>query len=196
MKRNHDDAATSNDSATNSSDATNNPLLPFISEFDEVQKKLLSLDEECANEQMNLQRKFDKKKQPFFDKRQEIIDKIPGFWCKALTHHPALSYLTSADLPVLEHLKSIQLFDNLDNNGSYKLTLSPVEEALKARKNDKCIDWSLFEWFTEDEWLNRPDVGEIIRREIWHAPLAYYMDTVSIDYFDDEYDMIDDEDDM
>ncbi|UKK00817.1 nucleosome assembly protein [Theileria orientalis] len=236
MKRNFEDAANSNQANPNSPDTPKNPLLPYMSEFDEVQKILLSLDEECANEQMNLQRMFDKKKQPYFDKRQEIIDKIPGFWCKALTHHPALCYLTSADLPVLEHLKSIELYDNLDNNGSYKVTFnfsekalefmsplsltkhivfgvnkenvkectritwkpgkSPVEEALKARKNDKCIDWSLFEWFTEEEWLNRPDIGEIIRREIWHAPLAYYMDTVSVDYFDDEYEMLDDEDEV
>ncbi|EKX74345.1 nucleosome assembly protein, putative [Theileria equi strain WA] len=213
--------------------ADKNPLLSHISEFDEVQKKLLQLDEECANEQMELQRKYDQKKQPFFKKRQEIIEKVPGFWCKALTHHPALSYLTSADLPILEHLKGIDLQDNLDNNGSYKLTLefsekakeymsplvlvkhvefdinketvkectkitwkpgkSPIEEALKARNNDRCIDWSIFEWFTEEEWVDRPDVGEIIRREIWHAPLAYYMDTVAMDYFDDEYNIVDDE---
>lgn len=115
-------------------------------------------------------------------------------------HHPALSYLTSADLPILEHLRQIDLMDNLDNNGSYKLTLifneaaneymsplkltkhiefdvnketvvectkinwkpgkvciktfqlnhiiqSPIDVALKARENEKCIDWSIFEWY-------------------------------------------------
>ncbi|BAM39571.1 nucleosome assembly protein [Theileria orientalis strain Shintoku] len=236
MKRNLEEDPKSKQALADLADPAKNPLIPFLSEFDEVQKALMSLDEECANEQMNIQRMFDKKKQPYYDKRQEIIDNIPGFWCKALTHHPALCYLTSADIPVLEQLKSIELYDNLDNNGSYKLTLnfsdkasefmsplsltkhvvfnnnkenvkectkitwkpgkSPVDEAIKARKNDKCIDWSLFEWFTEEEWLNRPDIGEIIRREVWHAPLAYYMDTVSVDFFDDEYEMLDDEDEV
>lgn len=208
-------------------------LLPHITDFDEVQKKLLELDEECATKQIELQREYDKKKQPHFRKRQEVIDKIPGFWAKAITHHPALSYLTTADMPILELLEKIELEDNLDNSGSYKITLtfgevareymeplvltkhtvfsenkenvvectkiewkagkSPIEVALKARTDDRCIDWSLFEWFTEDEWLNKPDFGEILRRELWHAPLAYYLDTVSVDFLDEEYDMLDED---
>ncbi|KAK1443224.1 testis-specific y-encoded like protein [Babesia gibsoni] len=210
-------------------------LLPHINDFDAVQKKLLEIDEECSNKQIELQREYDKKKQPHFRKRQEIIDKIPGFWAKAITHHPALSYLTTADMPILELLRQIDLEDNLDNSGSYKVTLtfgdaareymdtlvltkhmeftdtkervvectkihwkagkSPVDVAVKARTDDRCIDWSLFEWFTEDEWVNRPDFGEILRRELWHAPLAYYLDTVSVDFLDEEYDMMDEDDD-
>ncbi|GIX65430.1 nucleosome assembly protein [Babesia caballi] len=204
-------------------------ILPHINDFDAVQKELLRIDEECASKQIELQREYDRRKQPYFNKRQEIISRIPGFWAKAITHHPGLSYLTTADLPILEQLNSIQLDDNLDNNGSYKITLifneaarefmeplvlckhivfadnkenvvectkinwqpgkSPIEVAVKARTDERCIDWSLFEWFTEEEWVNRPDFGEILRRELWHAPLAYYLDTVSVDFVDEEYDM-------
>lgn len=105
-----------------------------------MQKKLLELDEECATKQIELQREYDKKKQPHFRKRQaglvmgylitsqEVIDKIPGFWAKAITHHPALSYLTTADMPILELLEKIELEDNLDNSGSYKITLVGYSE--------------------------------------------------------------------
>ncbi|KAK2197653.1 bifunctional Nucleosome assembly protein (NAP)/NAP-like superfamily/p53-like tetramerization domain superfamily [Babesia duncani] len=240
MKRNIDDVTAANLEGGEGVDYTNaldsnDPLFPHINDFDEVQKELLELDEQCANEQMEIQRKYDTQKQPYFERRQAIIDKIPGFWYRAISHHPALSYLTSADIAILEHLQKIELYDNLDNNGSYKLSLifnieaeeymtpliltkhiqfemnketvvectkinwkagkSPIDVAIKARENEKCIDWSLFEWFTEDEWLNRPDFGEIVRRELWHAPLAYYMNTVAIDYLDDDYSAIEEDDD-
>ncbi|ORM39614.1 Aspartic acid-rich protein [Babesia sp. Xinjiang] len=208
-------------------------IMPHIHEFDEVQKALLEIDEECAIKQIELQREYDRKKQPHFKKRQEIIDKIPGFWAKAMSHHPALSYLTTADAPILQLLQKVELDDNLDNYGSYKVTLtfaeaardymepivltkhvvfsdtkeevaectkiewkpekSPIEVALKARSEEGCIDWSLFEWFTTEEWINLPDFGEVLRRELWHAPLAYYMDNVSVDFVDDEYDILDDD---
>ncbi|CDR94782.1 nucleosome assembly protein, putative [Babesia bigemina] len=222
-------------------------VLPYIHEFDEVQKQLLDIDEECANRQIEIQREYDRKKQPHFKRRQacviydlfngvqEIINKIPGFWARAILHHPALSYLTTADMPVLELLEKVELDDNIDNNGSYKVTLTfgegareymeplvltkhvrfsdnkedvvecteihwrpgmnPIDVAIKARSDERCIDWSLFEWFTKDEWINRPDFGEILRRELWHAPLAYYLDTVSVDFVDDEYDMLEEDDD-
>ncbi|GBE60071.1 nucleosome assembly protein [Babesia ovata] len=212
-------------------------VLPYIHEFDEVQKELLDIDEECANRQIEIQREYDRKKQPHFRRRQAcgIINKIPGFWARAILHHPALSYLTTADTPLLELLEKVDLEDNIDNNGSYKVTLtfgedareymeplvltkhirfsnnkedvvecteihwrpgmSPIDVAVKARSDERCIDWSLFEWFTKDEWVNRPDFGEILRRELWHAPLAYYLDTVSVDFVDDEYDMLDEDDD-
>ncbi|EDO05923.1 Nucleosome assembly protein (NAP) family protein [Babesia bovis T2Bo] len=205
----------------------------YMHDFDAVQKVLLEIDEECAVKQIELQREYDRKKQPHFKKRQEIIDKIPGFWAKAISHHPALSYLTTADAPILELLQKIDLEDNIDNNGSYKVTLtfteeareymeplvltkhivftndkddvvectkiewkegkSPIEVAQKARSDERCIDWSLFEWFTTEEWVNRPDFGEILRRELWHAPLAYYLDTVSVDFADDDYGILDDD---
>lgn len=200
-----------------------------------MQRELLEIDEECATKQIELQREYDQKKQPLFIKRQEIINKVPGFWAKAIIHHPGLSYLTSADTPILELLNKIELEDNLDNFGSYKVTLtfdekareymeplvlvkhldftdnketvlectkiewkagkSPIDVALKARADDKCIDWSLFEWFTSEEWINRPDFGEVLRRELWHAPLAYYLDTVSVDFLDEEYDILDEDED-
>lgn len=61
-------------------------MLPYINDFDEgrvvffvdginlvVQKELLELDEECANRQIEIQREFDRRKQPHFKKRQVCV---------------------------------------------------------------------------------------------------------------------------
>ncbi|CDI82738.1 nucleosome assembly domain-containing protein, putative, partial [Eimeria acervulina] len=58
--------------------------------------------------------------------------------------------------------------------------------------------WSFFEWFSKEPWPECwPDVGEVIRREIWHSPVAYFLgDALSDeDEDDDEEDDEDDDDD-
>lgn len=96
-------------------------LEPHMKDLDGIQAELQKLEEECAKQQMVVQKEFDEKKKPVLVKRQEIIDKIPGFWCRCLRNHPQLAYLVEEDIPVLEHLKRIDLDDNIDEHGSYKI---------------------------------------------------------------------------
>lgn len=203
-------------------------MAPHMESFNKIQKELQELDEQCAREQMKIQKTYDDKKKPWFEKRQAIIEKVPGFWCHTFQNHPAL-YIINEDIAILEHLKRIDLDDNLDDTGSYKISFvfdegarqfmepltlvkrvkfenneenvtdcteikwkedkSPIEAARQRRELDKrCEEWSIFEWFTKKPWGGdeKPDLGEVIRREIWHAPLAYYTDSVSVGEHDDE----------
>ncbi|KAF8822428.1 putative nucleosome assembly protein (naP), partial [Cardiosporidium cionae] len=191
-----------------------------------VQSELQKLDEDCAREQMIIQNKFDEKKKPWFEKRQGIIDSIPGFWCRTLRRHPILAYIIPEDIEILNFLRRIDLEDNIDDSGSYKISFSfsdkakeflepltivkhvkfesdkeqveecteikwksgknPIEKALERRKADEnCDDWSIFEWFTkqseDDRNEDRIDIGEVIRRDIWHSPLPHFLGTAGAD---------------
>lgn len=110
-----------------------------------VQKELQRLDEACAREQMTIQRDYDEKKQPFFEKRQNIINKVPGFWSKALQHHPALCLLTPADFNILQYLTKIDLKDNLDDNGSYKITFTFDDNASEYMEPLSIVKYIVFE---------------------------------------------------
>lgn len=226
-----------------SSDEATALLQPHMKDLDGIQAELQKLEEECAKKQMVVQKEFDAKKKPVLVKRQEIIDKIPGFWCRCLRNHPQLAYLVEEDIPVLEHLKQIDLDDNIDEHGSYKIKFTFGEgaraymEPLVLEKhvqfrNDPCseevlnvteINWkdgkspvaaaeakrdgdgdddvdvvSFFEWFTKEpsDAAARLEVGEIIRREIWHAPVPYFLNEVAdIDEEDDDDDVSDDDED-
>lgn len=218
-------------------------LKPFMDDLEKIQKALQDLDEQCARKQMEVQKEFDVSKKPILEKRQAVLDKIPGFWATALRNHHMFALLSEEDEPVLKHLKSIELDDNLDDSGSYRIKFvfgegakehfSPLELVKEVRfgvpgpgdeevveateivwknkeKNPVALvvaerekggeedtaPWSLFEWFTKEAWPeSRPDVGEVIRREIWHSPVAYFLgDALSDDDEDGLSDELDESD--
>ncbi|EUD68012.1 aspartic acid-rich protein [Plasmodium inui San Antonio 1] len=213
------------------------PLMPFMKDFEEIQKGIEQLDIKCAHEQMNIQKQYDVKKKPLFEKREEIIEKVPRFWANTLRKHPALSDIVPEDIEILNCLVKLDLKDNMDNNGSYKITFTFNEKAKEYMEplilvkhvtfdnnqekvvectrikwkdgknpieyvcNNRCdLDnempkWSFFEWFTTEELQDKPDVGELIRREIWHNPLAYYLGLDDFDDFEEDFDEEFDDDD-
>ncbi|KAH7647780.1 nucleosome assembly [Cryptosporidium bovis] len=186
----------------------------------------MELDKECAKEQMVIQRQFDEKKKPMFVKRREIIEKIPKFWARTISKHPVfIESMQNEDIEVLEHLKDIELDDNLDDEGSYKIKLtfddsvsehmepsvlikhvifkdgvetvkevtkikwrsespkSRISKRLFKEGNSKEEDelnneeiFSFFDFFTDDVNGDGIDIGDIIRRDIYHSPLFYFCE--------------------
>lgn len=183
----------------------------------------MELDNECAKEQMAIQRQFDEKKKPIFNERRSIIEKIPKFWAETISKHPVFQEnIHPEDLEVLEFLKDIELEDNLDDEGSYRIKLifdEAVSNLMKPnilvkhvvfKDNEEIvkevteISWakespraaiekkfsgaenkeeeygrsivSFFDFFSEHIPEESIDIGEIIRRDIFHAPLLYYCE--------------------
>ena len=56
---------------------------------------------------------------------------------------------------------------------------NPVAKVLAEREKEEDEDlgpWSFFEWFTKEPWPeSRPDIGEHMRREIWHSPINFFL---------------------
>ncbi|KJP88615.1 aspartic acid-rich protein [Plasmodium fragile] len=238
MKRDRSENSVENTSDPKHSKIENDdPLIPFMKDFEDIQKDIEQLDIKCAHEQMNIQKQYDEKKKPLFEKRDEIIEKVPGFWANTLRKHPALSDIVPEDIDILNCLVKLDLKDNMDNNGSYKITFTFNEKAKEYMEpltlvkhvtfdnnQEKVVEctrikwkdgknpiaavsnnrsdldnempkWSIFEWFTTEELQDKPDVGELIRREIWHNPLSYYLGLEDFDDFDEDFDEEFDDDD-
>jgi len=87
----------------------------------EIQDRIQEIDDECVKEQMKVQQEYDVKKAPLFEERQGIISRIPGFWGNALLNHGAMEVIVDEDKKFIKCLTRIDLEDNLDDLGSYKI---------------------------------------------------------------------------
>ncbi|XDA77575.1 hypothetical protein R6Z07F_007708 [Ovis aries] len=89
-----------------------------IEHIDEVQNEIDRLNEQASEEILKVEQKYNKLRQPFFQKRSELIAKIPNFWVTTFVNHPqvsallgeedeeALHYLTRVEVTEFEDIKS------------------------------------------------------------------------------------------
>ncbi|XP_072285297.1 protein SET-like [Pyxicephalus adspersus] len=100
-----------------------------IEHIDEVQNEIDRLNEQASEEILKVEQKYNKLRQPFFQKRSELIAKIPNFWVTTFVNHPqvsallgeedeeALHYLTRVEVTEFEDIKSGYRIDfNFDEN--------------------------------------------------------------------------------
>lgn len=56
---------------------------------------LSRLNEQASEEILKVEQKYNKLRQPFFQKRSELIAKIPNFWVTTFVNHPQGKLLDS-----------------------------------------------------------------------------------------------------
>lgn len=59
-----------------------------IERIDEVQNEIDRLNEQASEEILKVEQKYNKMRQPHFQRRTELISKIPNFWVTAFVNHP------------------------------------------------------------------------------------------------------------
>ncbi|XP_025843941.1 protein SET-like [Vulpes vulpes] len=94
-----------------------------IEHTDEVQNEIDRLNEQTSEEILKLEQKYNKLRQPFFQKRSELMAQIPNFWVTTFVNHPQVSallgvedeevmhYLTRVEVTEFEDIKSGFYFD-------------------------------------------------------------------------------------
>jgi len=99
-----------------------------------VQLQLQLLEEGCAKEQIAIQQRYDRKRQPHFERRSKMLRKIPVFWRNALCGHP-LRLTHPAETEALAFLQDLDVRDNLDESGSYEVRATFSENSLFKEKS-------------------------------------------------------------
>ena len=177
-------------------------VMAYLDSVERVQAELLELDIASSKEQLQVQRRYDSLRQPLLEQRRADIAKIPDFWFSAIRNHPSSDayVFDSIDSAPLAYLIHLDLHDNIDDHGSYRIVFEFIpnpyfsESCLERTVNffpDMLITatpirWaphqrprsdprSLFSWFsnTESEY-EETDWGEIFRQDLWQNPFAYY----------------------
>uniref|UniRef100_A0A2K6QQI5 SET nuclear proto-oncogene n=1 Tax=Rhinopithecus roxellana TaxID=61622 RepID=A0A2K6QQI5_RHIRO len=179
----------------------------------EQQEAIEHIDEEI----LKVEQKYNKLRQPFFQKRSELISKIPNFWVTTFVNHPqvsavlgeedeeALHYLTRVEVTEFEYIKSVlskEFHLNESGDASSKSTeikwksgkdltkRSSQTQNKASRKRQHEEPESLFTWFTDHSDAGADELGEVFKDDIWPNPLQYYL----VPDMDDEEGEEDDDD--
>ncbi|XP_052789967.1 protein SET-like [Mya arenaria] len=93
-----------------------------IEQIDEVQNEIDRLNEQASEEILKVEQKYNKLRQPFFQKRSDLIAKIPNFWVTAFVNHPQVSaLLNEEDEEALQFLTKVEVQEFEDIKSGYKI---------------------------------------------------------------------------
>ncbi|XP_072672219.1 protein SET-like [Canis lupus baileyi] len=93
-----------------------------IEHIDEVQNEIDRLNEEASEEILKVEQKYNKLCQPFFQRRSELIPKIPNFWVTTFVNHPQVSVLLGEeDEEALHYLTRVEVTESEDIKSGYRI---------------------------------------------------------------------------
>jgi len=90
--------------------ADDSKLNEIYTKLDEVQEKIEKLNDEAAEEIVQIERKYAAKRQPIYKERNAVIKRIPNFWKTALMNHSLLiECFSNEDQEVLNYLDELEV---------------------------------------------------------------------------------------
>uniref|UniRef100_A0A2K5M2Z8 Uncharacterized protein n=1 Tax=Cercocebus atys TaxID=9531 RepID=A0A2K5M2Z8_CERAT len=88
---------------------------------DEVQNEIDRLNEQASEEILKVEQKYDKLRQPFFQKMSELIAKIPNFGLTTFVNHSQMSALLEEDKEALRYLTRVEMTEFEDIKSGYRI---------------------------------------------------------------------------
>merc|ERR1719251_408588 len=80
------------------------------------------MNEKASEEILKVEQKYNQLRRPFFDKRNEIIARIPKFWLTAFINHPQISSIIEEDEEdALQYLSKLEVEEFEDIKSGYKI---------------------------------------------------------------------------
>ncbi len=95
-----------------------------LEEIDANQNEIDLLNEKASEEILKVEQKYNKLRRPFYDKRNEIIARIPKFWLTAFINHPQISSVIEEDEEdALQFLSRLEVEEFEDIKSGYRIKL-------------------------------------------------------------------------
>jgi len=121
-----DNKLLSNENDNNNEDDTSRDYDPetqkTLEEIDATQNEIDSLNEKASEEILKVEQKYNKLRKPFFEKRNELIAKIPNFWVTAFVNHPQISAILDEDEEECLHfLSKLEVEEFEDIKSGYRI---------------------------------------------------------------------------
>uniref|UniRef100_T1JLF6 Protein SET n=1 Tax=Strigamia maritima TaxID=126957 RepID=T1JLF6_STRMM len=90
-----------------------------LEEIDACQNEIDALNEKASEEILKVEQKYNKLRKPYFEKRNEIIKKIPNFW---FVNHPQISaILEEEEEECLHYLNKLEVEEFEDIKSGYRI---------------------------------------------------------------------------
>lgn len=95
-----------------------------LEDIDGCQNEIDNLNEKASEEILKVEQKYNKLRRPYFDKRNEIIKRIPKFWLTAFINHPQISAIIEEDEEdCLQYLNKLEVEEFEDIKSGYRIKL-------------------------------------------------------------------------
>jgi len=93
-----------------------------LEEIDACQNEIDSLNEKASEEILKVEQKYNKLRKPHFEKRNELIKRIPNFWVTAFVNHPQISaILDEEEEESLHYLTKVEVEEFDDIKSGYRI---------------------------------------------------------------------------
>uniref|UniRef100_A0A0D6QYG8 Uncharacterized protein n=1 Tax=Araucaria cunninghamii TaxID=56994 RepID=A0A0D6QYG8_ARACU len=139
-------------------------LIMSMERLQEAQDELDQANEAANEKVLEIEQTYMEKRRPIYERRNEVIQKIPQFWLTAFLSHPHLrDLLTDEDCKAFKFLKSLSVEDLGDIKSGYKITFefgpNPYFEDSKLSKVFKYVeDASTAELGNAPHWKDGMDL--------------------------------------
>lgn len=108
--------------ANESVDLNESETQKALEDIDGCQNEIDALNEKASEEILKVEQKYNKLRKPFFDKRNELIERIPNFWVTAFVNHPQISaILDQEEEECLHYLKRVEVEEFEDIKSGYRI---------------------------------------------------------------------------
>jgi template-activating factor I len=95
-----------------------------LEEIDANQNEIDALNEQASEEILKVEQKYNKLRRPYYDKRNEIIKRIPKFWLTAFINHPQITAIIEEDEEdCLQYLNKLEVEEFEDIKSGYRIKL-------------------------------------------------------------------------
>jgi len=95
-----------------------------LEEIDANQNEIDALNEQASEEILKVEQKYNKLRRPYFDKRNEIIKRVPKFWLTAFINHPQISaIIEEEEEDCLQYLNKLEVEEYEDIKSGYRIKL-------------------------------------------------------------------------
>jgi len=90
-----------------------------------MQTEIEKLNDEATEEILQIEKRYNGLRKPYYKKRNDVIREIPDFWLKAFLNHDMLAdLLDEEDQNAFKHLKELNVEDFDDVKSGFKITLT------------------------------------------------------------------------
>ncbi|KAL9157719.1 hypothetical protein ABFS82_08G022400 [Erythranthe guttata] len=110
----------------------------------ELQDELQKVTDKLVKKTEELERKYDRKKVPIYDRRSLVINSIPEFWLTAFLKHPTLgTLLTQEDQQIFRYLDSLYVEDLQYPQKGYCITFNfKINPYFENETLSKTVDYT------------------------------------------------------
>jgi template-activating factor I len=102
---------------------TEKEMADIVTHIDDIQTEIDKLNEQASEEILKVEQKYNKLRQPVYQRRNELLEQLPQFWLSVFMNHPQLgSLLSERDELLLHHLKRLEVSEFDDIKSGFRIT--------------------------------------------------------------------------